>query len=323
MATTAKACGYAVDLLINKDKSEPQQAAAPVVTKSKGKSKDKSKNRSQARNAAQKAASKIASSVPSESKTPTYIMAIKDFISLAERIVGRQQPVAKVPFSFVKAIDRAIAVRQSYSKAVAGKDTRSDERHGFFVGVLEHVREVLRPIMASNVPQAARNDAHKENGPSNRFEGLDVEEPSEGFLNAPDVALPNQAAHYEIEQDTLDDALLVINLILEDYRKIETVVVENWEMYRGGECDLIAVSVMTNTAIDLARRLESDAALLLDKHGGWESVFHQHYSATCELRGENATFREQKADKMNFRMYEVEAVRLMPTYLILDTFLKA
>ena len=312
LAKTAKACGYAVDLLINKAEGVKENQAPA--------GRPKGKARKQAKEAAKTAST---ASAPSNSNVPIYTLAIKDFVSLADWIASFNKPPIKVPASFVNAIDRAISVRQAHGELLAGGDEKSDERHNYFIGVLEHVRSALRVRMPAEAVEATNSKADTQGTTTNKFQGLEIEEPSEEYLNAPDISpekLPE--VRYEAERDSLEEAYLAFNLILEDYSKFRTVLSKTWDGYRQGVFNLVSASVMTNTALDLARSLEEDAKPLFDKQGGSTNMLEKFYITTCMARGEMDSTRELPGDELNFRMYKVADVFFIPMYLILDAFLR-
>ncbi|KAI4155207.1 MAG: hypothetical protein LQ340_001140 [Diploschistes diacapsis] len=314
LATTAKACGYAVDLLVNRDENKTKP---PVSGRLKGKA------RKAAREAAKDAGT---TNSPHAPKPPTYTIAVKDFVSLAEWIVGRPKPSVQVPARFVSAINRAISVRQRHGKELSGKDEKSDKRHNFFVGILEQVRDILRPTMSRDAAELLEENVDAKATPLNRFEGLEVEEPSKELLQAPNISsgTGKQAVeeHYEAERDSRTEAFVALRLILEDCNRFRTTISESWDGYHLGIFDLVSVSLMTNTAIDLARRLEEDAAPLFNKYGGSEQLLQEYYLATCHVCGEEESAREQPDDEMNFRMYDAAETLFVPTYMLLEAFMR-
>lgn len=137
LVETAEKCGYAPDLL--KGSVTGQQWASSKRLKGKVR-----KDSRATANEPQEGSSQPAS-------TPTYIRILKSYSVLAEYIASFDQPAVSVPAYFVAAIDRAIAVRRDYGAYVSSllpataQNRASDERHSHFIGVLERVRDILRP----------------------------------------------------------------------------------------------------------------------------------------------------------------------------------
>ena len=313
LATTAKICGYAVDLLVNKDEQKPKQQSSGRL---------KGKARKLAREAAKDA--DAIGATPTE-RGPTYTITIKDFVSLAEWIAAFEKPPVRVPVGFARTIDRAISVRKDHGDQLSGKDEASDHRHNFFVGILEHVRDVLRPRMPAEYPRSDEANSAPSTKSSNRFEYLEVEEPSDEVFEVQGAApASKQVAQptYRAERESFSEAYLAFNLILEDLTRFRALISRSWQGYRQGMFDLVSVSVTTNTALGLARLLEEDAKILFEKHEGSEVMLQRYYLAACMACNEEESAKEQTDDEMNFRMYEVSSAFFLPTYLILEAFLR-
>ncbi|KAI9927114.1 hypothetical protein AWENTII_010965 [Aspergillus wentii] len=303
LATTAKKCGYSADLLVN---NKGQQGPG----KSKGKSR------------------KPAKQAPS---AQAYTIAVKDFISLADYIIGSKNARVDVTSTFVLAINRAISVRKTYGSQILStlprndKTLASNERHSYFIGILEHVRDTLRPLIPKELlgeQEAPKRGADKL---SSLFENLDVYEPSEEFLKPPDKPPVHDAKQYEPqykaeEAEDFEEALLAFQLLLGDLNKIRSVVSQTWAGYKAGIFDVVTASVTSNTAIDIARRLEEDIQGLFQKHGGCARMIQMLYVAQCIVHGENANHKEKAGDDMNFRMYDVAEAIFWPTYELLNAF---
>ncbi|KAK7570564.1 hypothetical protein V3481_019416 [Fusarium oxysporum f. sp. vasinfectum] len=151
LASTAKACGYPSDLL----------TPTGIQTKGTGRLKGK----------ARRDAKKQNTYVPTPLHTiPKYVIAVKDFIPLAEFIFA-SKPLISVPPSFAETLDRVIYVRAKFGAQLIDHgmkpSTKSDATHSFFVGILEKVRDVLRPRMPAGTKSF---QSFEDLG--NRFSGL-------------------------------------------------------------------------------------------------------------------------------------------------------
>ncbi|KAK7425048.1 hypothetical protein QQZ08_008324 [Neonectria magnoliae] len=246
LASTAKACGYPSDLLTHSG-AQPTQPSG--TGRLKGKARKDAKRQ------------KPTGSVP-QWIAPKYIIAIKEFVPLAEFIATSSKPLIAVPTSFVNTINRVIYVRSSFGSRMADHGMEPspvpDATHSYFVGILEQVRTVLRPRMSAWIP--AFDTVEELN---TRFSGLDVFEPSAEFLDAPDIERPTSAQQdntiYEAESPTsLEDAVLTL-----------------WAKYRVGSLDLVSVAVATNTGIDLARNLIDQVDQIFKHHGGASAVLEK------------------------------------------------
>ncbi|PYI18955.1 hypothetical protein BO99DRAFT_459826 [Aspergillus violaceofuscus CBS 115571] len=312
LVATAKSCGFPVDTL-----GASANTTSPPSTEPTGPSKRlKGKARKLAREAATKAASSGSHSTTSQNAK--HILALKDFVDLAEYIAASTKPVVRVPASFVAVLDRAISVRREHgnkarAKGPASLESReSSDRHEYFIGILEQVRQALQPRMADNL--------------ANRFEGLEVQEPSEAFLQAPDAPIPAPAAdksevNYEAERlSDYEEVLFAFSLLLQDLRKIRAIIVRTWKEYKLRTFDLVAVSLMTNCAIDFARHLEEEIQALLNEHGGSIALLVGLYEGICDMVGDDPTHRERPGDPLNFRTYNIAESLFMAAYVFLNSF---
>lgn len=326
LATTAARCGYSSGL--------PHEENAVQQPKSR---RLKGKARIQARDDKNESLSSKATPKNSNGR-PTYTIAIKDFTRLAENIAAHAQPPVQVPASFATALNRAIAVRKYFMKAISsqlprdGQSKAADERHSFFLGVLEHVREILRPRMPVDKFGDARG---REAGPDepkareelvNMFDSLEVYEPSEEFLQAPDVThaadvAAEAAPKYEAEHvQSIEEGFLAFQLLLVDLSRLRAEISRTWTGYKIRMFDLVPASITTNTAIDLARAMEEELESLFAKYGGSERMLQLFFRAHCIQAGQEEAYREIPGDDINFKMYEVADSIFWPTYLLLSGF---
>ena len=165
------------------------------------------------------------------------------------------------------------------------------------------------------------------NNLSNLFDKLELFEPSENFLNAPDATpsapseeLPSDA-HFEAERlQDFGEAFVLFQLLVQDLSNIRNVIRETWSGYKMGVFDLVSASVTTNTAVDISRRMEEDAQPILDKHGGSARLLDLIYFAHCIERNEDPNHWERPDDFLNVRVYDVVQKAFVPTFLLLSSF---
>jgi hypothetical protein len=295
LASTAKACGYPADLLT----STPAPSAGAPVAKS---ARLKGKQRKQARQAAKGTAA------PAPVSTgPKHIIAVKDFLPLANFIAGRRSPAVSVPDVFSTTINRVITLRSGFGDMMNAEgvvpNAKSDEKHGYFVGILEAVRNALRPLMTP-VSAATAAEAIKVNATASwdatadlgsRFSALNVEEPSQAFINDFRNATherPKQPANdpvtYEAEQQTsFEEIFFAFTILLQDLNRIRAQISQIWSKQRDGLFDLAAAAIATNTAVSLARGLIEEVTPIINQHpGGYFDLIGQLYTALCITKGE-------------------------------------
>ncbi|KAJ2901885.1 hypothetical protein MKZ38_001277 [Zalerion maritima] len=308
LATTAKKCGYSADLV----EPKPQSMATTAAPKKSGRLKGKARKQAMAKKGSG------TPTQPAVKEEPKYMLAIKDFIPLSHFIVAATEHMVKVPSYFVITIKRVIKVRKDFSGMLEDQGETlgpsTVEKHSFFVGVLERVYEVLKPLipkdafdMGSLVDAVGEDSNRKKPTSSNPFDVLDVYEPSAEFLNAPDVEIPSSAnTEYEAEsEDDLEAAYFALGMLLLEFLKLRSQVKVLWKAYLQGVLELAAAAVAANTAIDLARSMEEDAAPLIEKHGGVEKMLSKWYYASCLVEGYDPMERELPGDDINMKTYEI------------------
>jgi hypothetical protein len=276
VATTATSFGYSAPL-------------GPESAKSSARLKGKARK-----------AAKAASATKTSDSAPKvkYTLAVKDFGPLATHIASLKDKAIEIPEYLSEALERVIQVRSSFSQKLeaAGKviDQASDSRHVFFVSVLEQVRDSLKPLLSANafnftgvrnaVPKTnATEKDRKRNSPlRNLFEVLDVYEPTAEFLAAPDVAPPPKRseleATVELPQDDIFEIYFATTALMDDLSRLRAEVAELWAKHHAGKIDLAAVSVATNTAMDIAHSLEAELQPVL-KHITETQPWHDFYFA--------------------------------------------
>lgn len=283
LAVTAKKCGYSSDLLDRTDTST-SSSLSTKPTPSQSSNRLKGKARKQARDAEtaqgrQPETSQPASNPPARA---SYIIKVREFTTLADYIVGFTKPVIKVPASLVNTLNRAIELRSEHKarswerrdSLEPTKKASADETHSYFLGVVERTRDILKPHMPSDMvddflckPPSA-NDVNANAGEEtinqtrNVFGNLDIQEPTQEFLDSPDIIQnPRTSTEHRYKAETVDsleEQYLASHCLLQDVRQIRAFLRQLWTDYREGHFDLVAVSLTTNTAIDFVRSLEEE-----------------------------------------------------------------
>ncbi|KAF4978473.1 hypothetical protein FZEAL_5159 [Fusarium zealandicum] len=244
------------------------------------------------------------------SKT-SYVIKIRDFEPMASYVANLAS--VSVPEHFAVALERVIWVRKSFSDRLtacgARPNSASKDRHSYFVGVLEKVRDCLKPLMSAGVFGTSKPAAQdSKDYLKNMFNVLDVYTPSEAFLNAPDVTVPKSTTEdkYTAEQDdSLEHAIFALFALLDDYETLSKEIESLWVRYGAGSLDLAAVSVATNTAFELARSMEDETKQLLDTHGGAANLAIAYFIGICNASGIDAQDTELSGDPYNMKAYHL------------------
>ena len=328
LAVKAKQCGYPSDLLDNT--GEPSS-----VTSSNQTAQPSGRLKGNARKKAKAAAKNVPDVSKDHTDVPVYIIKIREFVGLAEWIVGFKKPVVSVPRNLVVALDRAIALRKrhnDWSREGKGLDCTTDrandadESHSYFLGILEQTREILKPRMPSDVNDEflskPSGDTKKQSIDEikNSFANLDVQEPTQAFIDAPDVVPESKATsepRYEAEiLRSIEELYLATHCLFQDVRNIRSFLRLLWSNYLEG-LDIVAVSLTTNTAIDFVRNLEQEYLLQFPDQSDYTAIVKIFYGPQCSIRGEDPDHRQHPEDLFNFAVYDLAEECLLTTYTVL------
>ncbi|KAL9003821.1 MAG: hypothetical protein Q9188_003322 [Gyalolechia gomerana] len=333
LAVKARQHGYPVDQLSGTDSAKPSATSKRL----------KGKARKQAKEAASQPGRAPAADVFSAKSR--YTIKIKDFVALAEFIAGYTNPIVQVPVELVKALNRAIDLRAQHNdwsrqtKAEEDQEARvaADATHSYFLGVLDRVREVLKPRMPAetgneSLPQFVEGtrvpgslEAEDLEDFTNVFDMLDLEEPSQAFLDAPGVSHKPKAEKpaeglYEAETDqSREEKYLASHCLFQDVRNIRSFIRQLWINYKEHQLSLVSVSVATNTAICLVRDMEEEFIRRFPGTCGFKEVLGLFYPVQCLFRGESPENKQQPGDLFNFKVYDLAEDCLVTTYTTMSS----
>lgn len=304
-------------------------------------SKLKGRARKLARDAAQNQSSNRSKSTLEGSK---YLVAMKDFTTLAQWIVNSMKPRIEVPASFMSVLNRAIAVRKRHyhwwnrqsETSIDSNSTKSqaNDSHAYFIGVLEEVRRILQlrtPAEVVNDPSAQSIEETSTSKAAyarvvNLFENLEPEEPSEAYLNSESASTSQKPTsssdiRYGVEQaQSLEEVHLAVHCLFNDFDNIRRYLQQVWIGYKHGAFDLIAASITTNTAIDFAKRLHEDFLETFPKHADFERHINVFYALLCSAVNQAPESKERPDDEMNFAVYNDAETLLFPAYMLVSAF---
>lgn len=211
-----------------------------------------------------------------------------------------------------------------------------NKTHAHFVVILEKVHELLFKPQAEatntntgyTAAEAAMNDTKTmaSSRKSNIFSVLQAYEPSEEFLNAPDVASTiHQVQEFNFvaeEEDAGSECIFAFMALMQDFERLREEIFDLWEAYQDGKIDLAAAAVGVNLALELAKTTEEDISPLLKKHGGIMVLIPTLYTAACSALDLDPDYRARPSDEMNFSCYEVGASLLFNVASLLQAIRK-
>lgn len=233
--------------------------------------------------------------------TPTtYAVALRDFIPMAELIASKSRSSTRnLPSSISQVLDRVIRLREAFallldhsapSPAGTAADPESDKTHHHFVNILKQCRAILgaSSVPTTSLPTRPHEPATARQRLSSAFAALQLYEPSQSFLNAAPITTPSAVNYVLAEDDATqaEEAYVAFAALLQDLLALRAEANKLWRVeYAKGPLHLSPVAVATNTAIDLARRLESEVAPLLDRVGGIGKLLARHYRTAVAAEG--------------------------------------
>ena len=201
--------------------------------------------------------------------TAVHVTALKDFVVLASYIVSSKRPKASMPASVMSLLNRAITLRKRfaawYAKAVPSGASGSTAGHGHFTKVLEEVFQILKPLSPSDVDLLGCNQEASVQF-NNLFENLNVETPSQAFLNAPDVKTEAKSSKKKFVaecDDSLQEAYLALRCVLEGIQYVRKVVTKVWRSFARNGWALIPCARTTYFAVRFVQRIE---LMLTERH---------------------------------------------------------
>ena len=263
---------------------------------------------------------------------------VKDFLSLAKYIAGSTKQGIEIPEIFAYSLKRAISLRRKHSawsgfRTTSYKDVahaKSNESHKHFLGILEETFSILKPYMPAHIGDVPLSEAATGGSTtssnmgddiplSNFFNKLEVEEPSEAFLNAPGLD-PAAAREFTAGQQytaeppqTLEEEFLALQCFLQDVGHIRSLTKQLWRNYSNG-VDLAAAAVTVNTAIVFVRQLEHDFELQFSHKTDYESKIKLFFVAVCADQNQDPEAKERPEDLINFKVYDLVEDIMLGTY---------
>lgn len=341
LAVTAKHHGYdaqigdAVTTGLSKKKQEPNKAGRP-----KGKARQQAKQKQKQLQTLGTVSDAITDNASYPHAAPKYVLAIRDFVPLAEFITSRScKNVVEIPSLISKALERAIRARktslQQFGEVKLDQDTQSNEMHAHFVSVLEQVSVLLLgpqaavPVVASMLSRNQTETTAVQDGfrkkargqGQNLFGVLQADEPSEAFLNAPDVA-SSAGVTYEFqaeEEDSITECIFAFVALLGDLFILREEVGSLWKEYIDGKIDLAAAATGANMAVELARTMEDDISPLLNKYGGSAAMLSAVFIAVCKNLDLDPFQKARPSDDMSFYCYKTGATFLHNALVLLTS----
>ncbi|KZZ92551.1 hypothetical protein AAL_06177 [Moelleriella libera RCEF 2490] len=170
------------------------------------------------------------------------------------------EAAVNVPATVLALAKRAIALRKSVTALfLHGGSSDSNKRHAHFVEVLEDICQTLERGRAAEAPPSAHSDVETW---VNRFAVLTVQEGDDDVKTGPDrrAMVPVEAAEDEDNDDGAGDdcsshQYFRMLCLFRDLRTWRSFISETWKEYGEFKIDLMSATIVTETALQLAREL--------------------------------------------------------------------
>ncbi|ETI21696.1 hypothetical protein G647_08043 [Cladophialophora carrionii CBS 160.54] len=308
LATTAKQCGYVTH-------HDPRET--PLKTPNKLKGRARTLARRDAENAKKQ---------EDGASSASYTIAIQDFLPMAQQISSFSKPPVKVPEHFMRVIERAISLRRKVSKAMAdpqysgssrsSTNLESDSRHAHFVDILVNVQQKLGHLVAEKgqsgprPQEAAKSDDRSGFNFTNMFDCLstddlstteqdnDGDKPGQHLHKEIPRVMPDLCCKAERPKDSLEASVAFVCL-LSDMQQMREVISDCWRGYQRGTLDLTTAALTSNTAFELAWRLEGDLEDLTGD-GNVESLLKSQHAILCQRMRDLPEYTDLSEDDFEF-----------------------
>ena len=298
----------------------------------------------------------MASVAPVEDATsqPPYRIKLSQFTILARKIAEASGTI--VPVSVIKLASQVVDLRKGffrfYEKQTIDSTRTANFKHAHFISVLEEVISILKAPSAgaSNDSVKASASTDKSNATkastdrisggtemlSNQFDHLELEEPIDidEPLPASSAATPateaitsktddkfSRRVEYQSDNDEDDEEkYFAMYCLFADLHGLRTFIGKTWEDYSNGRMDLMAASIITNTAFDLVRRTETKFFSALPEFESAQKLIQFFMFFISILRGVDPRHKERPDDWFNYEVADVAQWLYLPTFILLDGF---
>jgi len=301
LATTARRCGFRGDILAaEKPANETPTKPEPTihVARLKGRA------RKLAREAEEKRRNNSTASSGITNKKP-HLITLKSFVPLAKHIASHDKPPVKVSLSFLTLVRRAITLRERHStwhKSIPQQHELNDDGHDHFIAILLEVHDILQVRCVDTTTSKVKTsdnikpneDRHERN--KNVFDVLEVEEPSEGFIQYQPLPTANKQKKANTEDDSemnyavIDEKdkkvrFLAVSCFFSDMMDFRTIIGNMWGQYRLGRSRLEACAAATEVAIKWVQSAQEKFEEEWGPDTDWNEIIQSVYEQICTALG--------------------------------------
>lgn len=311
---TANQCGYQPPSLSFTD---------PLAEQGKNKSKSKNKKNGDGKEDV------------SGENTVQFTATIKDLRKLAEVVASS---ALTVPLPVLTIAKRAIKLRKSVTSWFMGHgDSENNKRHAHFITALEEICETLewktdRPsepdAKQSTSTSGAESDDADASGFVNRFAVLTVEEPREFAQTEPAPVSTKKIVKVDIDEEDdqtesyLGQLYFKTLCLFQDLQSMRVFITQTWLEYREKKIDLMNASIVTDSALQIAKNLTEEVEAEWHTSGVLESDDVQSviFKIATFLHGESPSASVEIGLPYNKNMADVAEWCYLPTKVLLESF---
>ncbi|TVY84824.1 hypothetical protein LSUE1_G002099 [Lachnellula suecica] len=195
-----------------------------------------------------------------------HLVALADIPRMAKSIVATTK--VGVPQNIIRTLEEVIAARcecnDFFEQDVNSATLASNQSHQHFTAILRETLQILKPLSRASDPtrkakgKSADAEADKETiDLRNRFEFLEVEEPTKWTSGAVPVKSNKMVNTYDLEPKD-EDVSFAIFCLLKDLTDIRHYIRQTWAEYREHQIAFTTAALTMNTAIAIFRRLNEE-----------------------------------------------------------------
>ena len=306
------------------------------------------------KNAKLKNASASIAPIEDVTSQSTYRIKLSQFTELARKVAEGSDIV--VPESVIKLASQVVDLRRDFSRFYEKQATDSTRtanlKHAHFVSTLEEVINILKPPSSGAINYAGKASTSINKGDTtkassdptsngtekllNQFDHLELEEPVDidDSLPASSTAMPTTGAtpsntdekvshrvEYQSDNDEDDEEkYFAMYCLFTDLHGLRTFIGSTWDDYSDGRIDLMTASILTNTAFDLVRRMETKFFAALPEFESAQKLIQFFMLFISILRGVNPRHKQRPDDWFNYEVADVAQWLYLPTFILLDGF---
>lgn len=260
------------------------------------------------------------------------IVCCSDFVRLTKAIANTSASISLIQPTIIQTLKDVISARKQCALWYGGlhnEDTvKSYETHGYFIGQLEMVLQILQDSLKKDTPQEkqgkktidkqlnmlTQSTADRELPQfTNQFAHLTVEEPLATPEPVASPATPSQKSLwkkkkknaapvetvvYELKENTEGEFSLAALFYASQWAEVYTFAKGGWTEFSQAQVGLTSISLTTNMGVDLLRRTEADIVAAFHPEMSRREITSKLISCLSTVKEINGTALNGKSNAM-------------------------